>query len=174
VYFFPNRQKVNGLTSWCKECVREASRNRARVTADKHRECAKKWRIANPEKHREKNRLWRKDNTDKTAEWNRKYRESNRDKVRLGKRKYKHHRRALIRGGEGSRVPFDEQAQLKRQKGKCYYCQCKLEKYHVDHVIPLSRGGSDHPDNKVLACPSCNQRKGAKLPHEFVKGGRLL
>jgi 5-methylcytosine-specific restriction endonuclease McrA len=70
--------------------------------------------------------------------------------------------------------PFDEHIQLMRQKSRCYYCGKKLVAYHIDHVIPLSRGGTDHPDNKVLACPSCNLKKNDKLPHEWLKGGRLL
>ena len=31
----------------------------------------------------------------------------------------------------------------------------------VDHIQPLSRGGSDHPDNLQAACRACNQAKGA-------------
>jgi hypothetical protein len=38
----------------------------------------------------------------------------------------------------------------------------------VDHVIPLFRGGGRGPANKVWACASCNQLKGALLPCEFA------
>lgn len=31
----------------------------------------------------------------------------------------------------------------------------------VDHVIPWSRGGSDHVDNTAVLCMPCNRRKGA-------------
>ena len=30
----------------------------------------------------------------------------------------------------------------------------------VDHVVPRSRGGSDHPENLQLLCPNCNRIKG--------------
>lgn len=83
-------------------------------------------------------------------------------------------RRARKLNAEGVGLSFDIETQLKRQKGKCYYCQCKLNKYHVDHVVPLNKNGSEYPDNKVLACPHCNLSKGDKLPHEWVSGGRLL
>jgi 5-methylcytosine-specific restriction endonuclease McrA len=32
---------------------------------------------------------------------------------------------------------------------------------HLDHVIPWSKGGSDSPDNLVIACAPCNMRKKA-------------
>jgi uncharacterized protein (DUF433 family) len=64
---------------------------------------------------------------------------------------------------------------LKRQKGRCYYCGKKIVgTFHVDHAIPLSRGGSNAPENLVAACIKCNLQKGAKLPHEWPEGGRLL
>jgi 5-methylcytosine-specific restriction endonuclease McrA len=33
---------------------------------------------------------------------------------------------------------------------------------HIDHVIPMSRGGSDDLSNLVLSCSTCNEAKGAK------------
>lgn len=32
----------------------------------------------------------------------------------------------------------------------------------IDHVIPLCKGGSDDLENLVIACMSCNSRKGSK------------
>lgn len=47
----------------------------------------------------------------------------------------------------------------------CKYCSCELqwEASTVDHVVPLSKGGSNDPENLVLACNPCNSRKGSKL-----------
>lgn len=39
---------------------------------------------------------------------------------------------------------------------------------HIDHVWPLSKGGSNGPENLVLACAECNLRKSAKTPMEFA------
>lgn len=39
----------------------------------------------------------------------------------------------------------------------------------VDHVVPLSRGGSNELDNLTWACLPCNQRKGTKLLEEWVR-----
>ena len=57
---------------------------------------------------------------------------------------------------------------LSEQKGRCFYCDNKVhDTFHVDHVVPLSRGGEDSPDNLVIACPECNLDKSDKLLHEW-------
>jgi len=42
-------------------------------------------------------------------------------------------------------------------------CQPKAEDRrlwpHVDHIVPMSQGGSDTRDNKQCTCGSCNARK---------------
>ncbi|MCY4055554.1 MAG: HNH endonuclease [Cyanobacteria bacterium MAG CAR4_bin_6] len=41
----------------------------------------------------------------------------------------------------------------------------------VDHVLPRSKGGTDHPDNLQLLCSGCNRSKGGKT---MAEGRRLL
>lgn len=90
-------------------------------------------------------------------------------------RALKHKRRALTLQAEGTHTAADIEAQYKRQRGRCYYCGEKVGKtYDVDHVVPLSRGGTNDPDNLVIACASCNRSKSDKLPSEWPQGGRLL
>ncbi len=48
----------------------------------------------------------------------------------------------------------------------CFYCGSKMQKIHVDHVIPWSFMKDDHLWNFVLSCPKCNSRKRDKLPIE--------
>jgi len=50
--------------------------------------------------------------------------------------------------------------------GRCIYCGFE-GKLTVDHLIPTSRGGPDHPDNAVMVCGSCNLRKGGRRLYEF-------
>lgn len=38
---------------------------------------------------------------------------------------------------------------------------------HLDHVIPLARGGADTVANLCVACEPCNRRKHSKLPEEY-------
>src|SRR3546814_13360528 len=74
-------------------------------------------------------------------------------------------------GGEFTAEDID--AMLAAQKKKCWYCGTKLTAYHVDHRIPLARGGSNGPANLVIACPACNLSKGAKMPWETANPRRL-
>jgi 5-methylcytosine-specific restriction endonuclease McrA len=45
--------------------------------------------------------------------------------------------------------------------GHCAYCGCVLayKDMQVDHVVPLSRGGSDTMINMLPSCRSCNYTK---------------
>lgn len=47
----------------------------------------------------------------------------------------------------------------------CAYCGVPLSdgRRHVDHVLARACGGTDDPENLVLACPGCNLSKGARL-----------
>ena len=51
----------------------------------------------------------------------------------------------------------------------CWYCNCVLteETSSLDHVLPVSRGGSDCPQNLVAACRRCNSSKGNKTIPEW-------
>jgi 5-methylcytosine-specific restriction endonuclease McrA len=52
---------------------------------------------------------------------------------------------------------------------RCVYCATPLAAEHatLDHVFPVSQGGSDAPGNVVTACGPCNRLKADMLPHEF-------
>ncbi|MFX1575193.1 MAG: HNH endonuclease [Promethearchaeota archaeon] len=49
----------------------------------------------------------------------------------------------------------------------CNYCDKKEENLIVGHILPLSRGGPDHPDNTVRICKECNLKKSNKRLYEF-------
>src|SRR5437870_9608368 len=50
-----------------------------------------------------------------------------------------------------------------RAADRCQYClmhqSLQGATFHVEHVIPRSKGGSSEMDNLVLACPGCNLHK---------------
>jgi len=51
--------------------------------------------------------------------------------------------------------------------GKCAICKSTDSRkggMHIDHIIPISRGGGDEIENLQLLCKKCNDTKGAMLP----------
>lgn len=107
------------------------------------------------------------------AERRRAHRAKHHEAVRRRERAAEHLRRARALQAGGSFNAHDIAELFQSQKGRCYWCACSIkDSYHVDHVWPLSKGGSNGPENLVLACPTCNQKKHAKTPMEFA--GRLL
>ncbi len=66
---------------------------------------------------------------------------------------------------------------LQRDGYQCIYCGVKAgerkagrilsqSSFTVDHIIPRSRGGRSSWVNTACACPTCNNRKAARTPHE--------
>ena len=52
-----------------------------------------------------------------------------------------------------------------RDNHTCQYCGAR-EQLTLDHVMPVSRGGTSTWENVVTACSPCNSRKGSKTPAE--------
>lgn len=57
---------------------------------------------------------------------------------------------------------------------RCWYCgidtrdpEMGFPKFHVDHILPLSKGGDYSYDNLVPACSRCNTWKADKTVEEF-------
>lgn len=77
------------------------------------------------------------------------------------------HIRLTIKGKERAwRVPpVNRREVLRRDHHTCQYCG-STHNLTLDHVVPLSRGGSHTWDNVVTACERCNQCKGNRTPEE--------
>lgn len=123
------------------------------------------------ERARERQRKYRKRHPDRVRESNirslRKWREENREAYRIHCRK----RRKLEHNAEGSHTAADIKAIFIAQRGLCFCGDDLGITYHVDHMIPLSRGGSDFPENLQLLCPPCNHSKRNKTMSEWITVG---
>ena len=51
----------------------------------------------------------------------------------------------------------------------CAYCGQRGGELHCDHIVPVSKNGSNDEDNLVTSCRSCNLSKAAKSIEEWKK-----
>lgn len=149
------------------KCHKWQRENAARMKATN-----KKWREANKERCQIIQLEWRAKNIDKVKENARQWRLKNLRRRAIDEAK----RRALKRGCDGSHTIDDVKSLLEKQHFKCAWCNKSVRKeYHVDHIMPLSLGGSNDKRNIQILCPTCNIRKHANHPIDWArKNGRLL
>jgi len=60
------------------------------------------------------------------------------------------------------------QAVLERDDYTCVYCGRRGGQLTLDHVFPVSRGGTSEMTNLVTACVACNSAKGTKTLQEWL------
>lgn len=80
-------------------------------------------------------------------------------------------RRARQRGAETGR-PVIRRLIIARDNSTCWICRRVLEDHeiHLDHVIPLIRGGRHDPENVKVACAPCNLWKGDRIIKRVESG----
>lgn len=79
-----------------------------------------------------------------------------------------HKRRAAKAKGSGV-LASDILEKLKYQDYKCVYCKADISaSHHMDHIMPLALGGEHSVENIQCTCATCNFRKSAKHPDEWM------
>jgi 5-methylcytosine-specific restriction endonuclease McrA len=166
-YFNSASHHKDGLSSHCKECLAQYHAHRWRSDPDgTRRRAAADAHVRWAESHPGKVAEWRRVNADKWCEFARQWRAANPGKVAA----MNHNRRARVLAVGGTFGAQDVRNLLDQQEGRCLYCGCDLsDGFHVDHMIPIARGGSNGAENLALACPPCNLHKSAKTAEEFLQ-----
>lgn len=176
--FSKDSQKKDGLRSSCRECKKvydkkyveenkeskyaanyayTASHRKEKAVYDKHRRDE-----FGDEIRREKRRYYHSGGKEVGDVW----KKANKKLVRVYASKGAAKRRTLL---VDSNLSHKEVLYwLESQDPVCTYCgTCCKEYYEIDHVIPLSRGGSHSLGNLAVSCLSCNRSKKDKLLEEW-------
>lgn len=200
--FYIKNKKTNLRRTTCKACMYEESKqykqlNKEKISQqlkdyrikniNKLTEYLKKYNIENKDKMAEVKKKYYNDNIEKITEYNANYYQKNKKTINkkailytktekgiISKKNTSNKRRLIKKNGNIDTVALLE---MKNKSNKCYWCNCKIlnNNYHLDHYIPLSKGGSHTIDNIVISCPSCNLRKSNKDPYQFALSvGKLL
>jgi 5-methylcytosine-specific restriction endonuclease McrA len=142
----------------CTACARVRSLKRYNKKSEHCRAKALEWKNANRAQVRAYAREWAKTHPERRAAVQR-------------------NRNAIKQRAEGKHFAADIRALLTLQGWRCAECKASVRKigYHVDHIVPLSRGGANHKYNLQILCSSCNTRKNDRDPLDWARlQGRLL
>lgn len=200
--FSKDESRKDGLQPKCKECNRKYRQENSGRIAEYRSEYDQDNAVAIAEYKRayaKENaaeiavfqRQYRQINAIKLADLRRAYYEANKDSLAISMRAYRkahpencsanfRNRRARKRNADGTHTAADVQAIFDSQRGLCANCKTMLfrhgkQKFHVDHIQPLARGGSNDKRNLQCLCPTCNLRKSAKDPMKWAnENGKLL
>ncbi|MEU3565127.1 HNH endonuclease signature motif containing protein [Kitasatospora sp. NPDC006786] len=148
--FCRNPRQREGISTICTPCVNEYTREWARLNPGKTAEYRKRWESKPGAK-------------EMLAAKRARFRANNPDYGRLKAAQ----RRAMERGSTAEPVSQRQIRRLVSELGvKCFYCDGPFE--HLDHFIPISKGGPHSIDNLVPSCADCNLHKSDKMPWDWI------
>ena len=178
-----------------KDKVAEANRKYREENADKIKAKKAEYAKANSAKLSARAVQWAKENPERHLMNKARYRESHRDDlnqksldryyaimatdpdhIRKLRRDYAKtpYGRALYQSAQHKRrrqTPYTQEAidwiaSIDWSTEVCTYCQAPAEE--IDHILPISKGGTGERDNLTPCCRSCNSRKGNRYLADFL------
>ena len=191
-------EKVHYAKRMCRKCYTQewnkqnkGKRQRSHRSWDlknrkKNNKTHQNWRKRNPKKNKKIHQNWKEKNLDYMQTWyveNPDYaynwRLENPDYMYNWRINHPKRHQEIHKKSEAKRralkhnaliEPFNLGEWLESQKPFiCFYCEKPtMDTYHLDHLIPLSRGGPHALWNLAITCPRCNLKKYTDLPWEFL------
>lgn len=147
--FSPDKRLKSGVQSRCKPCYAQVMRERRKINPDAHRSAVSR----SVKKH-----------YDKKLDRNKKYRMNNPERVRAWKKLDRYNNKARILADNAKRRSLIGDTSVEIEQLYClrdFYKAMSLgDDFHVDHIVPLSRGGCHIIENLQVIPAIDNLRKG--------------
>ena len=158
--YLKNKEKMDKYTKkWRMENpqrIKEIQKKCYQKNKEHLNEYVRKWREEHPDYAKENAKEWRKGHPEYATKWAR----SNPDKVR--EKNLKRRANGIIKKGIISQI-INENI-FKYGIITCEACKKECESnYHIDHVLPISKGGNNNYDNLQILCTKCNLQKSIKI-----------
>jgi len=149
-----------------KEKILKRAKNNYVNNKQKIQKYKKEYAQKNKDKLSKKLRKYYKDNKTRLVQKQKEYYKNNKDIFLIASRK----RKALKKSSSDGTITRESLKELlQMQNNRCYHCDCELdEKKHLDHFIPISKGGIDGMLNVVWSCARCNLTKHATMPKTLM------
>lgn len=138
----------------CKPCTIASNKKWRLKNPNRYKNLVKKWQLNNPNKKRAGWRKWRLNNLECHKTRSKIWKLANSNKTVI----YNQSRRA--NKAKVLSLPYNFDSICKRYDNICLCCKRSDKLLTIDHVIPISQGGSDTEDNIQPLCGSCNSSKG--------------
>jgi 5-methylcytosine-specific restriction endonuclease McrA len=169
--FYRQRASADGIQARCIACKKAEAATYYAANPEKCRAATVNYRAANPEKAHTSMIAWQTAYPDRLKRAMKAWQTANPEANRANQ----HNRRARKRKAGGKYKIADIRALYKKQKGRCPYCRVSLKGgYHTDHIVPLSKGGTNWISNIQLTCKKCNLKKHSRDPIDFAQLHGLL
>jgi len=136
---------------------------------------AVKWQKDNPEKVKAVNKKYRTENAEKEKARLKKYHIENSEKMKIASKKWRDNNPGKIREIELRRRGYGTVEKgvanklINENIARYGIITCEKDKkpcpdnFHVDHILPVSKGGNNSHDNLQILCAKCNQEKHTKI-----------